>query len=89
MDLLAQRHPEKVSTSEFVARTGIAMASLRSGLGGLTRTLKVHFAGLGWPMKNDWGPHVGMPNSEQYYWLTDEIAAEWNVVRRLCGVVSS
>lgn len=81
MDGCRRRHPKPVSTSEFVEATGISLDGLRSGLGGLTRTLKAVLPGLPYPIESGWGPNLGEESPDEYYWLTDEFAAVWGEFR--------
>ena len=81
MDLCSDAQPEPVATSKFVAEAGMDMPTLRSGLGGLRRTLKAFLPDMAFPFESAWGPNIGKQTAEMYYWHTPEVAALWREVR--------
>lgn len=82
LDVLAETPDQRYTTSDLVERLDVSKANLRGSLAALTRHIKRHYAGLGWPMIFEWGGDVGEgAPMETHYKVTPELAAIWRQVR--------
>lgn len=80
LDELTGAPDEYLPTSVLVERLGVSQPQLRGALGALTRHLKKHYQGLGWPMDAVWGPELG-ESFETYYKVNHEVAETWKRAR--------
>lgn len=74
LDLCSDRPNASVSLTEVVEVAGVARATARAQLAGLTVTIKRRFVRRNWPFKFQW---VVDGVQQASYIMTDDIAARW------------
>lgn len=82
VDALATKPGSYFSTTELEAMTGVPRSNLKGSMSALTRHIKKHFAGHGWPFVYQWGPNVSADYpTEAHYTIDEHTAAAWREAR--------
>lgn len=82
VDALATKPGTYFSTTELEAMTGVPRNKLKGSMSALTRHIKKHYAGHGWPFVYQWGPNVGADYpAEAHYTIDEQTASAWREAR--------